>query len=96
METTLEAALDRLFGSGTTRGMRLQVDVPGPGAAEAARPDAGRRQPRRAQPSATVEALAAEAREHYDRAIAAQRDGNWAVYGEEIKKLGAVLERMAK
>jgi hypothetical protein len=24
----------------------------------------------------------------------AQRDGNWALYGEEIKRLGEVLERM--
>jgi uncharacterized membrane protein (UPF0182 family) len=95
METTLEAALDRLFGSGTTRGMGLAVDVPGPGALPAEPGAAAAAAPSPTPPS-TAEALAAEAREHYDRAIAAQRDGNWALYGEEIKKLGAVLSRMAK
>jgi hypothetical protein len=40
--------------------------------------------------------LAASARDHYQRAIQAQRDGNWALYGEEIKKLGEVLERLAR
>ena len=40
--------------------------------------------------------LTAEARGHYDRAIAAQRAGDWAKYGEEIKALGEVLERMKR
>jgi uncharacterized membrane protein (UPF0182 family) len=38
--------------------------------------------------------LAEQARQHYTRALQAQRDGNWALYGEEIKKLGEVLEKM--
>ncbi len=38
--------------------------------------------------------LAALARQHYDRAIEAQRSGDWARYGEEIKQLGAVLAKM--
>jgi uncharacterized membrane protein (UPF0182 family) len=94
METSLEAALDRLFGAGTTRGMRLQTDVSAPAAA-APTGDAGAA-PRRPAGAAgpEFEALAAEAREHYERAVAAQREGNWAAYGEEIKKLGEVLERM--
>ena len=33
---------------------------------------------------------------HYQRALQAQRDGNWALYGEEIKKLGEVLEKMRR
>jgi hypothetical protein len=96
METTLEAALDRLFGSGTTRGMRLQTDVPGPGQPEVAATEAAKPTAAPPAPSAPpeLESLAAEARAHYERAIAAQREGNWAAYGEEIKKLGDVLEKM--
>jgi uncharacterized membrane protein (UPF0182 family) len=42
----------------------------------------------------TFEALAAEAQQHYDRAVRAQRDGDWATYGEEWRKLGEVLAKM--
>jgi hypothetical protein len=38
--------------------------------------------------------LSSQALEHYRRAIQAQRDGNWGLYGEEIKRLGELLERM--
>jgi uncharacterized membrane protein (UPF0182 family) len=38
--------------------------------------------------------LAAEARGHYERALAAQRAGDWATYGEQVRQLGDVLERM--
>jgi uncharacterized membrane protein (UPF0182 family) len=64
-------------------------------AAPAAQPE---QQPSPAQPAAgsEVDALAAEARAHYDRAIAAQRAGDWATYGEEIKRLGVVLEKMRR
>ncbi len=41
-------------------------------------------------------ALASEARDHYQRALQAQREGNWALYGEEIRKLGEVLDRLAR
>jgi len=44
----------------------------------------------------SVEALSTLARQHYERAIEAQRAGDWARYGEEIKQLGTVLEQMAK
>ncbi len=36
------------------------------------------------------------AKEHFDRAIRAQREGNWALYGEEIQKLGEVIRKMQK
>jgi uncharacterized membrane protein (UPF0182 family) len=41
-----------------------------------------------------METLAGEARGHYERAIEAQRAGDWAKYGDEIRLLGQALERM--
>ena len=87
MEPTLDAALARLF----------------PGLKDKQR---GRGQPQAPEPTSQVtqaagsaappqeQDLAKQAREHYDRAIQAQREGNWALYGEEIKRLGEVLKRM--
>ena len=42
------------------------------------------------------ERMAAEARDTYQRALEAQRAGDWAKYGEEIKRLGELLERMRR
>jgi uncharacterized protein len=83
MEPTLDLALARLFG-----GPGAPPAPPAPEAAAAPAPGAAPR------PAVAVSELAAEARAHYQRALQAQREGNWALYGEEIQKLGAVLERM--
>lgn len=40
--------------------------------------------------------LAREAMSSYERAINLQRQGNWAGYGEEVRKLGEILQQMAK
>jgi uncharacterized membrane protein (UPF0182 family) len=40
--------------------------------------------------------LAAEARTRSEQAVAAQRAGDWAKYGEEIRALGEVLDRMRR
>jgi hypothetical protein len=86
MEATLEASLARLFGAAA------KPPAP-PAEGEAVRaPEAPAGQPETVAPAA--EALAAQARAHYDRAIAAQRAGDWAKYGEEIRALGEVLNRM--
>jgi uncharacterized membrane protein (UPF0182 family) len=84
MEATLDEALGRLFPRGDTP-PAPPVEAPG---AKPAPP----------QPPVTgdVAALGAQAREIYDRAMKAQRDGNWALYGEEIKRLGEVLAQLAK
>ena len=93
MEETLDAAIDRLFGK------------PGSAGPAAPRPDAGAAASPATSAPAPVErpgpagdadrkALAAEALAHYERALAAQREGNWALYGEEIKKLGEVLKKL--
>ena len=48
------------------------------------------------QPSTTPSALAKQALEHFNRAQAALRDQDWARYGDELKKMRAVLEELAK
>jgi uncharacterized membrane protein (UPF0182 family) len=81
MEVTLDEALARLFADQREAPTKVE-------------------EPRKAEPQqpATEDRtrLAAMAREAYDRAIRAQRDGNWALYGEEIKRLGEILEKLAK
>ena len=59
-----------------------------PAADEAAQPAGA------APPPPALRTLATEARDPYQRALDAQRQGNWAAYGEEIKRLGDVLQRM--
>ena len=83
MEPTLDAALARLFER-EPRGV-----VPPPDTA---------RDPESPRAPATPEsaALADRAKQHFDRALQAQREGNWALYGEEIKKLGEVLSQMTR
>jgi uncharacterized membrane protein (UPF0182 family) len=91
MEETLDAALERLFpGDGRPRPPAGAAAGPEPGV-EPAAPGA---QPGSVPPE--MAALAAQARAHYQRALQAQREGNWALYGEEIRRLGDVLERMKK
>jgi uncharacterized protein len=109
MERTLDAGLARLFSSeavaarkvatedfqmaptdnaaapakgpvGTAPSPGTAIPAPGPGAPAA--PPSG--------------PLAVEAQAAYDRAIAAQRAGDWATYGAEIARLGQILERLAQ
>ena len=82
MEETLEASLERLFPS--DRGQPRQ-------AAEPAAPGAARE-----AVNGPVADLAVPAHEHYQRAMKAQREGDWALYGEEIRRLGEVLELMRR
>jgi uncharacterized protein len=86
MEETLDAAIDRLFP-----GSRARPQPPSSTAPQAAAPTEPATD---AAPG--VAALAAQARAHYERAMQAQREGNWALYGEEIKQLGAVLQKLAQ
>jgi len=90
MENTLEAGLARLFGGNAPAREPATTESRATGAAPAAPPSpAGT-----ATASPELNALAVEARSHYDRAVQAQRQGDWATYGEELKQLGAVLEKM--
>jgi hypothetical protein len=49
-----------------------------------------------AEAQASPAALAKEAMSIYEKATTLQRQGNWAGYGEELRKLEQVLKRMAK
>lgn len=46
--------------------------------------------------TASPSALAKEAMSSYERATTLQRQGNWAGYGEELQRLGEILQQMAK
>ncbi|HEU5169510.1 MAG TPA: UPF0182 family protein [Gemmatimonadales bacterium] len=87
MRETLDDALAELFGGPAEAGRRPAPVVAtgaagAPGVAGAAVADTGLR------------AVAAEARRRYDAALQAQRDLDWARYGEEMRRLGELLERL--
>ena len=87
MEETLEKALDRLFPRGA-------AGAAPPAPTSAVAPAAAGAPTAPAQPRTAADVLSARALDHYRRALEAQRNGNWALYGEEIEKLGRVLEQM--
>jgi uncharacterized membrane protein (UPF0182 family) len=86
MEETLDAAIDRLFPGSRTRPQAPASTDKQPPAPE----------PPASGAPADFAALAAQAQSHYERAMQAQREGNWALYGEEIKQLGAILQKLGK
>ncbi|MDQ6690455.1 MAG: UPF0182 family protein [Gemmatimonadota bacterium] len=96
MGETLEEGLNALFGSGAALPpTRVQDSVAAlganrPGATGAGIPPSTGQ----AAPSGPTAGLLREAQTHYDRAIAAQRAGNWAEYGREIDQLGAALRSL--
>ncbi|HVS60279.1 MAG TPA: UPF0182 family protein [Gemmatimonadaceae bacterium] len=97
MAETLEEGLNVLFGSGAAAQARTSVQdslsalgekqpsVTGAGIAPS---------PGQPAPSGANAQLLREAQTHYDRAIAAQRAGNWAEYGREIEQLGAAIRSL--
>jgi uncharacterized membrane protein (UPF0182 family) len=88
MQETLEEGLAELFGGKT----------PAPSTSTSAAPPAPSQPaeggPRAPGTSPDLTALAADAQSHYERAVAAQKSGDWATYGEELRQLGQVLQRM--
>jgi hypothetical protein len=79
MEETLDAALARLFGEGS------EVTPVSETREDVIAPPG---------PVSADKPLARQAHEHYLRAIEAQRTGDWARYGEELRKLGEALESL--
>jgi len=79
MEETLDEALERLF---PTTGAPQRVT------------SAQQRSVESGSATAPASGPAAEAQQHYQRALEAQRAGDWARYGEEIRQLGEALKRL--
>jgi uncharacterized membrane protein (UPF0182 family) len=101
MEPTLDASLARLFGtrepgaagrSTQTAAPAVSEGSPRPASAGAGSAPLG--MSGTAGTSEPMATLAAQARAHYERAVTAQRAGDWATYGTEITQLGQVLQRM--
>ena len=91
MEETLEAALDRIF----PRDGRSPQPATAPPTTAGGQPAAPAPAPLEAG-AADLAILAAQAQAHYQRALEAQKAGNWALYGEELKRLGEILEKMRR
>jgi len=87
MEPTLDAALARLFG-----GSGQAAQPPGDQTTRTA--PASPSAPAAPPLPADLSSIVGEARTHYDRAIEAQRAGDWAKYGEELRLLGDTLKRL--
>jgi uncharacterized membrane protein (UPF0182 family) len=83
MSETLDGALNSVFGEGSAE--QRMTATPGTPTEIPHSPVL--------QPSG-VSALVREAQQHYDRAITAQRKGDWATYGAELQQLGELLKRM--
>ena len=92
MERTLDEAIARLFGESDRTGR--PAATPAATTATAAAAATGASPAPDTAGAAEWERMAAEARGTYQRALDAQRAGDWAKYGEEIKRLGELLERM--
>jgi uncharacterized membrane protein (UPF0182 family) len=96
MGETLEEGLNALFGSGGTAQTPTSVQDSLSALGVAPPPVGGTTAPATAQPaiSGATADLLRQAQAHYDRAIAAQRAGNWTEYGREIDQLGATIRAL--
>ena len=79
MEETLDEALSKIFGGK----VETSTDTTSQNSTEV-----------NTKNTETNKDLIQQANEHYTKAEQAQKNGDWALYGEEIKKLGEVLEKL--
>jgi uncharacterized membrane protein (UPF0182 family) len=85
MRETLDDALADMFGGATGR------RTPTPAIAADSTPAGGA-----VTGDSRLPTLLQEARQRYQNAIQAQRELDWARYGEEMRRLGEVLDRISK
>jgi uncharacterized protein len=79
MEETLERGLAKIFGSETS-----QQEKDKPTTQQTTEP----------KEQEKLDATVKQAQEVYDRALSAQRNGDWTTYGEQIKQLGNILQQL--
>lgn len=95
MRPTLEQALSDVVGAPVSAGATLGA-VPGTPAGVAPRKPAvpAAKPITPAAPSSDVNRLANQASDQYDKAVQAQRNGDWAEYGKQVKALKATLDQL--
>jgi uncharacterized membrane protein (UPF0182 family) len=93
MEETLDASLDRVFGVGTGESSGASGSLTEASTTATALPGAA---PAGGAADSPRSSLAVQAQQAYDRAVQAQRNGDWARYGEELQRLGTLLQQMAQ
>ena len=89
MEETLDAALSRLFEPELANFPVVAQNLDEPVSVQAIS-----NLTQTVLSSGDLGILAQQAQEHYARALQAQREGNWADYGEELNRLGEVLKKL--
>lgn len=82
MEETLGEGLMRLFGGevGDTGSRDVTVSLPSVTTRSGA--------------DVVLAEMISQAEQHYESALAAQREGNWARYGEEMRRVGELLRQL--
>lgn len=85
MELTLDDALAVLFGGAPEADQTLPAARVAAAAEPAGAPVAGR-----------AAALVTDANDEYERAIAAQQRGDWATYGEAMRRVGEILAELRR
>lgn len=95
MAENLGLALQQLFGRGVLADKRLAaLAVRSPNSANEASPASQSVSGEDTLATSTLDELIVLANDQYNRAQTAQREGNWALYGEEISALENTLRRL--
>ena len=91
MEATLDEALEQLFGGKMQRAIPIS-NIEQLGNVQVSK------SPQSFITNETqqnqISELASQATTHYQRAVEAQRAGDWATYGDELAQLGKMLEKL--
>lgn len=97
MAEGLDDALEALFGDSGAARVVVDTDLEPTLATPPAAPPATTVAPQPAAPAAGAAGnLQQQALEHYERAVRAQRDGDWGTYGAELERLGTILRQMTR